>query len=121
MGAADRLSSCFGKAEVLHLALLLPSNAISNVNAGTPSARNLHEARDLMPEVPHRWTPHFLIQWRERKAHKILTALLNDPTPAPKIKASIRRALNVESRHDKRIELTVAISQTTGAYLMGLG
>jgi hypothetical protein len=71
-----------------------------------------------MPEVPHRWTPHFLIQWRERKAHKILTALLNDPTPTPKIKHSIRRALNVESRHDKRIELTVAISQATGAYLM---
>ena len=82
---------------------------------------DLHEARDLVPEVPPRWTPQFLIQWRERKARKILTALLNDPTPTPKIKASITRALNAKSRHDKRIELTVAISQATGAYLMGLG
>ena len=82
---------------------------------------DLHEARHLVPEVPPRWTPQFLIQWRERKARKILTALLNDPTPTPKIKASITRALNAESRHDKRIELTVAISQATGAYLMGLG
>jgi len=81
---------------------------------------DLHEARDLLPEVPHRWTPHFLIQWREAKARRILTALLNDPTPTPKIKASITRALNAESRHIKRIELTVAISQATGAYLMAV-
>jgi len=82
---------------------------------------DLHEARDLMPEKPHRWTPNFVIQWREDKARRILTALLNNPTPTPKIRASITRALNAESRHNKRIELTVAISQATGAYLMGLG
>ena len=82
---------------------------------------DLHEARNLVPEVIPRWTPQFLTQWRERKAREILTALLNDPTPTPKIKASITRALNAESRHDKRIELTVAISQATGAYLMSLG
>jgi len=82
---------------------------------------DLHEARNLVPEVPPRWTPQFLIQRRESKARKILTALLNDPTPSPKIKASITRALNAESRHEERIELTVAISQATGAYLTAIG
>jgi hypothetical protein len=81
---------------------------------------DLHEARNLMPEVPPRWTPQFLIQWREDKARKILTALLNDPTPTAEIKGSIRRALSAVSRHDKRTELTVAISKATGVYLMGL-
>ena len=81
---------------------------------------DLHEARNLVPEVPPGWTPQILTQWREGKARKILTALLNDPTPTPETKGSIRRALNSESRHVKRTELAVAISQATGAYLMDL-
>ena len=82
---------------------------------------DLHEARDLVPEVPPRWTPKFLTQRRDGKARKILAALLNDPTPTPEIKGSIRRALNAKSRRDKRTELAAAISQATGAYLKGLG
>jgi hypothetical protein len=81
---------------------------------------DLHEARNLMPEVPPRWTPEFLTQRREDKARKILAALLNDPAPTPETKGSIRRALNAESRHAKLTELAVAISQATGAYLMDL-
>ena len=82
---------------------------------------DLNTAWDLVPEVPPRWMPKFLTQWRDGKARKILTALLNDPTPTPKIKGSIIRALNAESRHDKRMELTIAISQAAAAYLMDLG
>ena len=82
---------------------------------------DLHEARNLVPEVPPRWMPKFLTRWRDGKARKILTALLNDPTPTPEIKGSIRRALSAKSRHDKRTELAVATSQATGAYLMDIG
>jgi hypothetical protein len=81
---------------------------------------DLYEARDLVSEVPPRWMPKVLMQWRDARAREIFTALLNDATPDPKIKASITRALNAKSRHDKRIELTVAISQATGAYLTSL-
>jgi len=82
---------------------------------------DLHEARNLVPEVPPRWMPQFLTQRRECRSRKILAVLLNDPTPTPEIKGSIRRALSAKSRHDKRTELAVAISQATGAYLMDLG
>jgi hypothetical protein len=82
---------------------------------------DLNAAWDLVTEVPPRWMPKFLTQWRDDKARKILAALLNDPTPTPKIKGSIIRALHAESRHIRRTELTIAISQATGAYLMDIG
>jgi hypothetical protein len=81
---------------------------------------DLNEARSLLPEVPPRWTPKFLTKWREGKARKILTALLNDSTPTPGTQASITRALNAKSRQNIRTELAVAISQATGDYLMEL-
>jgi hypothetical protein len=81
---------------------------------------DLNMARDLVPEVPPRWMPKFLTQWRDGKARKILTALLNDPTLTPKTKSSIARALHAESRHDKRRELAAAIAHATGVYLMDL-
>jgi hypothetical protein len=81
---------------------------------------DLHAARNLVPEVPPRWMPKVLRRWHEGKARKILTALLNDPLPTPEIKGSIRRASNAGSRHDKRTELAVAISQATGVYLKDL-
>ena len=82
---------------------------------------DLNTAWELVPEVPPRWMPKFLTQWRDGKARNILTELLNDPTPTPKIKGSITRALHAESRHVRRTELAVAIFQATSAYLMDVG
>jgi hypothetical protein len=82
---------------------------------------DLHAVRSLLSKAPPRLMPKFRTKWRDRKARKILIALLNDPTTTPEIESSIRRALSVESRSDQRGELEFAISKATGAYLMALG